>query len=87
MSSPKSLDLNVTENIFDELNRSVRRTGAIPTTLNQLRAKILTSGTNFLRITFSVFVTSMIRRCLAVVNTAGGHNASKFTLTWSPLKD
>ena len=43
---PKSPDLNIIENIWDELNRRVR-TGAIPTTLNQLRAKIL-------RITFSV---------------------------------
>ena len=39
--SPKSQDLNIIENIWDELNRRVRRTGAIPTTLNQLRAKLL----------------------------------------------
>ena len=32
--SPKSLDLNIIKNIFDELNRSIGRTGAIPTTLN-----------------------------------------------------
>ena len=31
--SPKSQDLNIIENIWDELNRRVRRTGAIPTTL------------------------------------------------------
>ena len=37
---PKSPDLNIIENISDELNRHVRRTGAISTTLNQLRAKI-----------------------------------------------
>ena len=36
-SAPKSPDLNIIENIWDELNRRVRRTGAIPTTLNQLR--------------------------------------------------
>ena len=35
---PKSPDFNIIENILDELNRSVRRTGAIPTTPNQLRA-------------------------------------------------
>ena len=33
---PKSPDLNISEQIWDELNR---RTEAIPTTLNQLRAK------------------------------------------------
>ena len=35
---PKSPDLNTIESIWDELNRCVRRTGAIPATLNQLRA-------------------------------------------------
>ena len=49
---PKSPDLNISEQIWDELNR---RTEAIPTTLNQLRAKpFSTSGTTSLRITFSV---------------------------------
>ena len=38
---PKSPDLNIIDYIWDELNRCVRRTEAIPTTLNQLRAKIL----------------------------------------------
>ena len=33
---PKSPDFNIIENILDELNRRVRRTEAIPTTLNQL---------------------------------------------------
>ena len=36
-----SPDLNIFENIWDEINRRERRTGAIPTTLNQLRANIL----------------------------------------------
>ena len=37
---PKSSDLNIIENILDELNRREGE-GAIPTTLNQLRAKLL----------------------------------------------
>ena len=49
---PKSPDLNITENIWDELNCRVRGPWAIPTTLNQLRAE--TSGTTSLRITSSV---------------------------------
>ena len=43
---PKSLDLDIIENIWDELNRRVRRTGAIPTTLNELRAKLLYKWNN-----------------------------------------
>ena len=38
---PYSPDLNIIESIQGELNRRIRRTGAIPTKLNQLRAKIL----------------------------------------------
>ena len=51
---PKSPDLNIIENIWDKLNHRARRTGAIPTTLNQLRETFSTSGTTYLRITFSV---------------------------------
>ena len=36
---PKSPDLNIIENIWDELNRPVRKTEAIPITLYQMRAK------------------------------------------------
>ena len=32
-------------------------------------------------------VTSMRRRCLAVVNSAGDIHANKFTWTWTPLQD
>ena len=40
----KSPDLNRIENIWDELNRRVKTTGAIITTLNQLRAKLFYEG-------------------------------------------
>ena len=52
--SPKSPDLNIIGNIWDEQNRQVRRTWAISTTLNQLRAKILYEWTASLIITFSI---------------------------------
>ena len=42
----KSPDLNIFEKKWDELNRRVRNTGAIPTTLNQLRANILYEWNN-----------------------------------------
>ena len=70
---PKSPDLNIIENIWDELNRRVRGTGAISTTLNQLRAEILYEANNLPQNYVQRYVTSMRRRCLAVVNSAGGH--------------
>ena len=68
---PKSPDLKVIENFLDELNRRVRRTEAIPTTLNQLRAKILNEWNNLPQNYVQRYVTSMRRRYLAVVKSAG----------------
>ena len=85
--SPKSQDLSIIENIWDELNRCVRRTGAIPTTLNQLRAKILYDRNILPQNYVQRFVTSMRCRCLAVVNSAGDILATKFTWIWTPLQD
>ena len=75
---PKSPDLNIIENIWDELNRRVRRTGAIPTTLNQLRAKILYEWNNRPQNYVQRYVTSMRRHCLAVVNSAGGGGHTRY---------
>ena len=69
----KSRDLNIIENIWDKLNCRVRRTWAIPTTLNQLRAKILYECNNLPQNYVQRYVVSMRRRCLGVVNSAGGH--------------
>ena len=63
---PNSPDFNIIENIWDKLNCSARRTGAIPTTLNQLRAKILYKWNNLRQNFVQRYVTSMRRRCLAV---------------------
>ena len=68
---PNSPDLNIIENISAELNRRVRRTEAIPTTLNQLKAKVLYEWNNLPQNYIQRYVTSMRRRCLAVVNSAG----------------
>ena len=62
---PNSPDFNIIENIWDKLNRGVSRTGAIPTTLNQLRAKILYKWNNLPQNFVQHYVTSMRRRCLA----------------------
>ena len=70
---PKSPDLNIIENIWDELNRRVRRTEAILTTLNQLRAKALYEWNNLPQNYVQRYVTSTRRRCLAVVKSAGRH--------------
>ena len=69
---PYSPDFNIIENIWDKLNRGVRRTGAIPTTLNQLRAKILYKWNSFPQKYVQRYVTSMRRRCLAEIEQCGG---------------
>ena len=85
--SPKSSDLNIIENIWDELNCHLRRTGAIPTTLNQLRAIILYEWNNLPQNYVQRYVTSMRRHCLSVVNSVGDIPATKVTRTWTPLQD
>ena len=52
-------------------NCRVRRTDAIPTTLNQLRAKILHEWNNLPQNYVQRHETSMRRRCLVVANSAG----------------
>ena len=55
---------------WDELNSRERRTGAIPTTLDQLGAKIIFEWNNFPQNYVKRYVTSVRRRCLAVVKSA-----------------
>ena len=75
---------------WDKLNPCVRRTGAIPTTLNHMRAEILYEWSNFPQSYVQPYVTSTRRRCLAIVNSAGGGGGgipdTKFTWTWTPLR-
>ena len=68
---PKLPDINIIENVWYELNRRVRRTEAIPTTLNQLRAKVLYEWNNLPQNYVRRYETSVRRRCLAVENSAG----------------
>ena len=69
----KSPDLNIYENIWDELNRRVRRTGAILTSLNQLRANILYEWNNLPWNYAQRYVMSMRSCCLAVLVSVVGH--------------
>ena len=73
---PKSPDLNIIEIIWDELNRSVMKTGAIPTTLNQLSKNSLREepSPSELRSAFSD-INEMPSSCL------GDIPATKFTWT------
>ena len=68
---PHNHQINIIENILDELNHRVRRTEAIPKTLNQLRAKILYEWNNLPQNYVQRFVTSMRRRWLVVVKSVG----------------
>ena len=72
---------------WDELNCRVSRTGAILTTLNQLRAIIVYEWNNLPQNYVQHYVMSMRRRCLAVVNSADDIPATKFTWAWMPLQD
>ena len=67
---PKSPDLNIIENVWYELNRCEEQT-AIPTTLNQMRAKVLYEWNNLPQNYVQRYETSVRRRCLAIVNSAG----------------
>ena len=74
---PQNQKINITEFFLDELNRRVRRTVAIPKTLNQLRAKNLYEWNNLPQKYVQRFVTYMRRRRLAVVKSevdAAGSN-------------
>ena len=77
--SPQITRIKHKWNIWDELNRRVRRTEAIPTTLNQLRAKVLYKWNSLLQNYVQRYVVSMRCRCLVVVNSAGDISATKFT--------
>ena len=55
---------------WDELNSRERRTGAIPTTLDQLGAKIIFEWTNLPKNYAQCYVTSVRHRCLVVVKSA-----------------
>ena len=76
---PKSPDLNIIENIWEERNRRVGKTGTIPTTLNHLRAKLFYEWNNLPQNYVQRYVTLMRRRCLTIVNSAGDIPATKFT--------
>ena len=82
---PKSPDLNIVENILDELhvNRRVRRTGAISTTLNQLR-RVEQHASELRSALCDVNETPLSCRS----EQCGGHTYyTKFTRTWTPLQD
>lgn len=69
----KSPDVNIIENVWDELNRRVRRNGRMPVTMAELRAKITQEWANIPQRYITRYVTSMRRRCQAVIRAQGGH--------------
>ena len=83
---PKLSRLKYKENIWDELNHRVRRTGAIPTTLNQLRAKIIYEWKNTPQNYVQRYVASLSCRS-EQCRGGGGIPATKFTWTRTPLQD
>ena len=84
----KSPDLNIIEIIWDELNRCLRRTGAFPTKLTELRANILYEWNNLPQNYVQPYATSINETPLCCRGQqCGGHTATKFIWTHTPLQD
>ena len=70
---PYSPDLSPIENLWDELDRRVRRRRNTPNTLEQLRTALLEGWENIPMRKIKAVVNSMQRRIRAVINARGGH--------------
>ena len=69
----KSPDMNPIEHLWDELDRRVRNRPHQPTTLQQLQRALVEEWDAIPREVWRRLISSMRRRCLAVVDAEGGH--------------
>ena len=69
----KSPDLNPIEHVWDELERRLQQRNQMPTTLDELRVAITEEWHAIPRDRIRKVITSMRRRCQAVMAADGGH--------------
>ena len=68
-----SPDLSPIEQVWDELDKRVRRRQIQPNTLAQLEQALIHEWNNLPQNVIRRYLRSMRRRCVAIINAAGGH--------------
>ena len=69
----KSPDLNPIEHLWDDLDRRVRQKQPHPQSLQQLVNALQDEWNNILQQAIRTLISSMGRRCQAVIDSRGGH--------------
>ena len=77
-----SPDLSPIEQVWDELDKRVRRRQIQPNTLAQLEQVLVHEWNNLPRNVIRRYLRSMRRRCIAIINAAGGHTRSWLLLNF-----
>lgn len=68
-----SPDLNPIEHVWDEMDRRLRRLPHQPTSLRELRDSLIQVWQDIPQTFHANLITSMRRRCRAVIDSDGGH--------------
>ena len=68
-----SPDLSPIEQVWDKLDKRVRRRQIQPNTLAQLEQALIQEWNNLPQNVIRGYLRSMRRRCIAIINAAGGH--------------